>query len=591
MAITPIISGTVPNQLTMQNTPIDPFATVLITTNPGGTDTLTLDLTSTGGAAGTLSGGGVTLVSPGDYKIIAPAAAIQADLNAVSFLPAAGTPSTGVTTTFDLQDTSSADPTPSLIDKTTTVSTVIFPTISGTVGGQTTTSTTAKSTPVDPFTGVTIADQNPTLPNPTETLTIQLSDGGLTGKLTGPSLTGGVGGKYEITGLSPGATTADLRNVVFTPTVGAPAGSVTATTFTLTVVSDAPTFKTPSSPANSDTTVTNTVPTNTILFQNTDGQPSFWQLNGTSVIGTGPVTALGHPTVPLNPGANWTAVGTGDFYGTSDSDILWQNSNGQVATWQMNGNNQLSAGLTTDLGAPVNPGTSWKAIGTGNFTNTAPAAADSDILLQNTGGDVAIWDMSGSAIIGSGLATLGGATASPGPNWHAIGSGDFLHSTFSDGILLQNASTSQVAIWNMGGADGTTVDTSGLATLAGATAAPGPSWEVVGTGDFVTGGDKSDIILQNSATSQVAIWDMGGTNGTSIIGSGLANVGGVTATPGLGWKVIGSGGVGDSDILLQNTTSGQTATWHMGGTDGNTIESSGMTSLNPGPNMKAVSMT
>jgi hypothetical protein len=195
--------------------------------------------------------------------------------------------------------------------------------------------------------------------------------------------------------------------------------------------------------------------------------------------------------------------------------------------------------------------------------------------------------MTGSAINGSGLATVGGATATPGTDWTAVGSGDFAGTGFSDGILLQNSATSQVAIWNMGGAGGTTIESSGLATAGGSTATPGAGWEAIGTGDF-TGAGQSDIVLQNSATSQVAIWDMGGTNGTSIIGSGLATVGGAVATPGLDWKAIGTGGLNGSDILFQNTTSGQTATWVMGGTDGTTIISSGLTSPAPGVNLRAV---
>ena len=51
------------------------------------------------------------------------------------------------------------------------------------------------------------------------------------------------------------------------------------------------------------------------------------------------------------------AIGTGDFNDDGHSDILWQNTSGQVAIWEMNGTNVISE---ANVGA--NPGTSWLAI-------------------------------------------------------------------------------------------------------------------------------------------------------------------------------------------------------------------------------------
>ena len=104
----------------------------------------------------------------------------------------------------------------------------------------------------------------------------------------------------------------------------------------------------------------------------------------------------------VNPGPSWKAIGTGDFNDDGNSDILLQNtSSGQVSIWEMDGTTKIGGG-------PVaNPGTSWHAIGTG--------AGGSDILLQNTSGQTAIWEMDGNTQIG------GGPTGpNPGPSWHAI---------------------------------------------------------------------------------------------------------------------------------------------------------------------------
>ena len=94
---------------------------------------------------------------------------------------------------------------------------------------------------------------------------------------------------------------------------------------------------------------------------------------------------------------------------TYASRHLWQNTNGAVAIWEMDG--------TSVTGGTVvaNPGANWKAVGTGDFNDDG----HSDILLQNTSGAVAIWDMNGTSM------TSGAAVSNPGPNWKAVGTGDF----------------------------------------------------------------------------------------------------------------------------------------------------------------------
>ena len=142
-----------------------------------------------------------------------------------------------------------------------------------------------------------------------------------------------------------------------------------------------------------------------------------------------------------------------------------------------------------------------------------------------------------------------------------------------------------------GSGAGTAITSAGLAAVGGVTATPGSDWKAIGTGDF-TGAGQNDIVFQNTTTSQIAIWGMGGANGTTIETSGLATYNGATATPGLGWEAVGTSGPNGSDILFQNMTSGQTATWAMGGTGGLTIEASGtgLTSANTGPTLHAVGL-
>jgi hypothetical protein len=182
-----------------------------------------------------------------------------------------------------------------------------------------------------------------------------------------------------------------------------------------------------------------------ILWQNTGGQASIWEMSGTNVIGGGPVSA--------NPGPAWKAIGTGDFNDDGHSDILWQNaSSGQVSIWEMSANNVIGGGPVAS-----NPGPSWQAIGTGDFNGDG----HSDILWRNANGQTSIWEMSGTNMVGGGP-----IASNPGLSWSAVGTGDFNHDGHSD-ILWQNAN-GQASIWEMNGTN---------VTGGGPVASnPGPSW-------------------------------------------------------------------------------------------------------------------
>lgn len=56
-------------------------------------------------------------------------------------------------------------------------------------------------------------------------------------------------------------------------------------------------------------------------------------------------------------------------------------------------------------GSVGNPGPSWHVMGIGDYNNDGK----SDILLQSSSGDVAIWEMDGTSVIGSA------SLANPGP--------------------------------------------------------------------------------------------------------------------------------------------------------------------------------
>jgi hypothetical protein len=263
----------------------------------------------------------------------------------------------------------------------------------------------------------------------TDALTITLRGvGGTLVDGTGfSSLTTVGAGVYSLSGTAA-AITGELDALIFTPTAGAP-NTTSTTTFTLSDLSSAngaPVVNSTTSVIDSDPAIAPppTV-TGSIVWQNTDGQAALWQLDGINVVASAKIAP--------NPGPAWQAIGTGDFNGDGNSDILMQNtSSGQVSVWEMNGSNTIIGG-----GPVANPGPSSHAIGTGDFNHDG----FSDILMQNTvTGQVSVWEMNNNTIIG------GGPVANPGPSSHAIGTGGG-----GSDILMQNTSSGQVSIWEMNG--------------------------------------------------------------------------------------------------------------------------------------------
>ena len=85
-------------------------------------------------------------------------------------------------------------------------------------------------------------------------------------------------------------------------------------------------------------------------------------------------------------------VGTGDFNGDGNADIVWRNSAGDVAIWLMHG---AAIGTAGGLG---NVPMSWSIAQTGDYNGDAK----SDLLWRDTSGNTAIWFMNGAAISSAG---------------------------------------------------------------------------------------------------------------------------------------------------------------------------------------------
>ena len=115
-----------------------------------------------------------------------------------------------------------------------------------------------------------------------------------------------------------------------------------------------------------------------ILFQNIDGTPQIWTMNGSTVTST----------TLSDPGIAWNAVGTGDFNGDGKSDIVFQNANGTPMIWEMNG---LNVG-GDERDAFADPGAQWKP---SRHRRRFNGDGKSDPVFQKGNGNVMIWEMNG----------------------------------------------------------------------------------------------------------------------------------------------------------------------------------------------------
>jgi len=91
-----------------------------------------------------------------------------------------------------------------------------------------------------------------------------------------------------------------------------------------------------------------------IAWQNSDGTPGVWVMNGTA-----PVAEAALP----NPGAAWQVLSIDHFTADRQGDLLFQNTNGAIGMWEMNGTNIVAAvGL-------LNAGSGWQSVNGHPFTS------------------------------------------------------------------------------------------------------------------------------------------------------------------------------------------------------------------------------
>ena len=291
-----------------------------------------------------------------------------------------------------------------------------------------------------------------------------------------------------------------------------------------------------------------------VLWRNSNSSLAEWFMDGSTISSTATPTYQGSA---VSPDASWSVAGIGDFNGDGDADILWRNGNGSLVEWLMNGSTILSTATPTYQGSAVSPGSSWSVAGIGDFTGSG----DADILWQqSTTGTLAMWLMNGSTIESSASPTFQGNAISPGASWSVAGIGDFTGNG-NDDILWQQSTTGTLVMWLM---NGSTIESSASPTVQGNAVSPGASWSVAGIGDF-TGDGEADILWRNSSTDTLAMWLMNGsTIESSASPTFQGNAVSPDATWNI-VEIGDFTGNGDSDILWQQSTTGTLVEWQMNG--------------------------
>ncbi len=221
-----------------------------------------------------------------------------------------------------------------------------------------------------------------------------------------------------------------------------------------------------------------------VLWHQDGGPLALWQMNGATVNASNSITYNGSVVAP---DASWSVAGVADFDADSEADILWRQSSGALAMWSMDGSTVTSSNTVTYNGSAIAPDASWNVAGIADFNGDG----FSDVLWRQSSGALALWDMKGSTVASSSTVTSQSNAIAPDASWSVAGVGDFNNDGRAD--MLWRQTTGAVALWQMNDAS---VAGSAYVTYQGNTITPDATWKIVEVGDF-NGDGNSDVLWRN----------------------------------------------------------------------------------------------
>lgn len=223
-----------------------------------------------------------------------------------------------------------------------------------------------------------------------------------------------------------------------------------------------------------------------IVFSDSNGFLAIWQMIG----GSRSTSGFLFPSQLRS--VNWEITGSGDFNRDGEEDILFQHEDGTLALWLMS----AIALRESVFPSPNHPGDGlWRVVGVGDLDTGGWV----DLVFQHDDGMLAAWFMNGTHLVSARLLQ----PSHPGDeNWRVRGLADFNGDTFED--LLFQHEDGRLAIWTM----------RGIELLKTIPLTPNrvenSQWIVVGVADFNLD-EKPDLLFQNSNDTSLAVWLMNGT--------------------------------------------------------------------------------
>lgn len=227
------------------------------------------------------------------------------------------------------------------------------------------------------------------------------------------------------------------------------------------------------------------------------------------------------------------------------SRLFWRhNVSGAVASWHMDGNQQISGG---PVGSGVIADLEWQVVGSGDFN----ADGYTDLVWHhNTQGYVSVWLLAGDTMLGGVMLTPGRVADT---NWRIAAVADFNQDGRPD-IIWQHRTEGRVSVWIM---NGTSLVDGHL--LVPDTIADG-RWKIIGAGDYDQDG-HTDLFWRHDVTGQVSVWKM---NRSTMVGGTSLTPNGVPDTD---WKIVAMtdfNGDNRPDLVWQHEN-GAIATWILNG--------------------------
>lgn len=248
-----------------------------------------------------------------------------------------------------------------------------------------------------------------------------------------------------------------------------------------------------------------------LFWQNRSaGYLAIWNMNGTTL-------ASGvAPTPNQVSDTDWLVVGTGDFNGDGQTDLVWQHQRSRLTTvWLMNGSRFIGAGL-------LNPNTVADKNWALRFVADMNADGQPDLVWQHeTEGYVAVWLMHKLTFLEARLFTPGRV---PDTDWRLVAAGDFNGDNRND-LVWQNRRTGISTVWLM---NGTTFIAAGI--LSNNRVAD-TNWRLSTVTDVDRNGTPDFVWRHTSGLIAISFME-----GLTFIGERLLNPDRVNA----GWEIVGA---------------------------------------------------